>query len=186
MHSVVATLAALHLNAFDYGLDLLGLSVELAEGVRECHVCLGHVLQRILAVLVLIEHQREGEFALSSLHILRTELGVKKVQDHSEVLLCLFIVITVDGGVGIVFDHERVAEVLLGDELAPDLHDLLVEVASVDGDALLFEYFAHIEIAAAEVNAFRAIELALQIDCMRELIQGLLGGVGLCRGAILM
>ena len=64
-------------------------------------------------------------------------------------LLGFLVVVAVNRGVGVVFDHERAAEVLLGDEFAPDLHDLLIEVPSVHDLAFLLEDLSHVEVAAA-------------------------------------
>ena len=175
-------------SAFDplnYRLDLLCLPVELAEDICECYVCLAHVIYCLIPVLVLEQYQCERELALGCLHVTLPVLDLEKVQYDPQVLLCLLVVVPVDGRVGVVLDHGG-AQVLLDDELAPDLDDLLVEVLRIDYLALLLEDLAHVEVGAAKVDGLGPVELGLELDRVGELVEGLLGGVGFGRSGVLV
>ena len=74
-------------------------------------------------------------------------------------LLGFLVVVSIYCCVGVVLDGA--SEVLLNDELAPDLDDLLVEVLGIDYLAFLLEDFTHVVVAATQIDAFRAIELRL-------------------------
>lgn len=144
-------------DSLDNSLNLLGLAVELSENVRECHVCLAHVIQGLISVLILEEDEGEGEFAFSGLDVTLAELDLEEVKNDTEMLLGFFVVVSIYCCVGVVLDGT--SEVLLNDELAPDLHDLLVEVLGIDDLAFLLENLTHVVVAAAQINAFRAIKL---------------------------
>jgi hypothetical protein len=147
------------LDSLDNSLNLLGLAVKLSKNVRECHVCLAHVIQSLISVLILEEDECECEFAFSGLDVTLAELDLEEVKNDTEVLLGFLVVVSIYCCVGVVLDGA--SEVLLNDELAPDLDDLLVEVLGIDDLAFLLEDFTHVVIAAAEIDAFRAIELGL-------------------------
>lgn len=144
-------------DPLDNSLNLLGLAVKLSENVRKCHVCLAHVIQGLISVLILEEDEGECEFAFSGLDVPLAELDLEKVENDTEVLLGFFVVVSIYCCVGVVLDGT--SKVLLNDELAPDLHDLLVEVLSIDDLTFLLEDLTHVIVAAAKIDAFRAIEL---------------------------
>ena len=147
------------LDSLDNRLNLLGLAVKLSKNVRKCHVRLAHVVQSLISVLILEEDEGECEFAFCGLDVTLTELDLEEVKNDTEVLLSFFVVVSIYCCVGVVLDGT--SEVLLNDELAPDLHDLLVKVLGIDDLAFLLEDFAHVVVAAAEIDAFWAIELGL-------------------------
>ena len=150
------------LNSLNDLLDVLRLPVEFTEGIREGHVRLGQMIEWLVPVLVLEKHEAECELALCRLDVLRAKLDLVEVKDYTQMLLGLLVVITVNWAVSVVFNW--VAEVLLDNELAPDLYYLLVEVLGLLNLTLLLEDLSHVEIAAAQVDTLRAVELALEIN----------------------
>ena len=150
-------MVAASLDSLDNCLDLLGLAVKLSQHVRECHVCLAHVIQSLISVLILEENEGEGEFTFSGLDVALAELDLEEVKNYTEVLLGFFVVISVNCCVGVVLDST--SEVLLNDELAPDLHYLLVEVLGIDDLTFFLKDLTHVVVAAAQIDAFWTIEL---------------------------
>jgi hypothetical protein len=135
------------LDSLDNSFNLLGLAVQLSENVCECHVRLAHVIQSLISVLILEEDECECEFAFSGLDVTLAELDLEEVKNDTEVLLGFLIVVSIYCCVGVVLDGA--SEVLLNDELAPDLDYLLIEILSLLYLTLLFEDLSHIEVAAA-------------------------------------
>ena len=150
------------LNSLNDLLDVLRLSVEFTEGIRESHVRLGQMVEWLVSVLVLEKHKAECELALCRLDVLRPKLDLVEVEDYTQMLLGLLVVITVNWAVSVVLNW--VPEVLLDNELAPDLYYLLVEVLGLLNLTLLLEDLSHVEIATAQVDTLRAVELALKIN----------------------
>ena len=172
------------LNSFQDCFNLLGLAVKFSEDVRECHVCFAHMFEGFISILILEEYKGKCEFAFSSLNISLTEFNLEKVENNTKVLLSLFIIVSVYCCVSVVLNGA--AKVLLNDELAPYLNDLLIEVLGIDDLALLLEDLTHIIIAATQIDALRTIELRLEVNGMRQFIKSLLSGISFGSGTILV
>ena len=71
----------------------------------------------------------------------------------------------------VVFRH---GQIVLDDELLPDLNDLLEEGLRVDELTRLLEELTHVEVAWTHVNAFRAILDTLLVDTLRKFLKSLL------------
>ena len=85
-------------------------------------------------------------------------------------LLGLLIVVSVYCCVSVVLYRQRVPQVLLCDELLPDLNYLLVEVPRIVSISLLLEDLTHVVIAAAQVYALWSMKLAFKVDCLAQLV----------------
>ena len=74
--------------------------------------------------------------------------------------MSFLVVVTIDLGVVVVLHG---AQVLLQDELLPDVDDLLVKVLGLLDLTLLLEDFTHVVITAAQVDALWTPEGTLQV-----------------------
>ena len=135
------------LDSLDDLLNIFSLSVEFTKSISECHVRLGQVIDWLISVLVLEEDQTEGELTLGCLNVLGTEFYFVEIQNHTEMLLSLLVVVPINWAVSVVFNW--IAKILLNDELAPDLDYLLIEILSLLHLTLLLEDLTHVEVAAA-------------------------------------
>ena len=75
--------ASAALDSFDDCLHFLGLPVELSQYVRKRHMCLGHMIQGLISVLILEQDQSESELTLGGLNISLPEFDLEEVQYHS-------------------------------------------------------------------------------------------------------
>lgn len=70
-------------------------------------MCLQHLFERNLPVLVLKEHKSKSELAFGGLNVLRPELFLKEVKNDAQMLLGLFIVVAIDARVSVVLYIQR-------------------------------------------------------------------------------
>ena len=142
-----------------YGLDFFRLPIEFSQIVWKYDLCFLHELDATHDIVSLQHDKTKSELALSSDDILRSKLNLKEDQYILEMLMCLLIV-DVKLRVLVVFD---VFEVFLNDEILPDLDDLLIESLCLLYLPLFLEELTHIVVAAAYVNALRAVFETLQV-----------------------
>ena len=65
-------------------------------------------------------------------------------------------------------------QIILYDEVSPDLYDFLEEGFSIDKLSGLLEQLSHVVVAFAQIDALRAMLLALHINAAGQFFQGLL------------
>jgi len=119
----------------------LCLVVELAQVVCEDLVSQLDRIQTLHIVTNLQRHQSKGEVALSRHSVMLTEFHLEEVQHVAQVLVSLLVVNWLDLRVGVLL---HLVEILIQDELVPNLNDLREERLCLLNLTFFFEKLAHV------------------------------------------
>ena len=156
------------LYLLDHVLHLSRLHVINTKVILVLLVSTAHAIECFAQLAALIGDQGLREETFSACVIVAAKLGLEPRKDVPEVDLCLLVE---DKGnlVLSVLHHEQV---VFDDEILPDLNDLLEESLRVLKLARLLKQQSHVVVALAEVDVFGAVLLALHVDTLRQLLDG--------------
>lgn len=162
------------LNLLDDTFHLLRLAIIDSQIVLIVLQCSAHAVQRLSNLSLLVGDQGLSEKTLSAGVIVATKLFAEPIQNDIQVFLGLVVQDQWDLNLVVLGN----CQVILNDEVAPDLNNFLEESFRVDKLSRLLEQLAHVEVARANVDAFWSILDALLVDTASQLVKGLLVGVG--------
>lgn len=108
-------------------------------------------------------YEGEGKVGLSSQDVIGSEFILEEFFYGGEVLNGLLVIVRVNSGIHWI---GHVLQVLLHDELLPNLRNFREETSGLLNRIFFSEELTHIKITAAKINAFGSVLLAFQENAL--------------------